>query len=640
MILAAKAPGRWLRRSLATPGRRALGAALLIAAATAIVHGPALGHSFHYDDYHSIVHNPAIRSLRNVGRFFLDPALFSVNAESAMYRPMLLVSYTLNYAALGNGPGGFHAVNVLLHAANAMLVLALVLLLGEGLQRASLAAALFSLNPVNVEAVAYVSSRSELLMTFFLLGSCLAYGRWQDRRGSAWSWYGLSLVLGLGALLTKSVAAVLPMVLVLLDWHRGGRPLVWARRWAYMPFAVLVAGYVAVSGAVVAKAMLAPVRPWDVQLWTQIKAVVYYAKLMVMPVHLSVVHQFQVSRALGDASVLAALALVLSAAILLGREGGARRALRTGGAWFALCLSPSAAVPLVVLVNEHRLYLPGIGLSVAAAGLLLAVAGRRRPVAALIVAVYTTWFALLAFDRTRAWTDELTLWGDAAARAPLMVKPHVRLGDALAGAGRTDAAEAAYRRALDLRPQHVAARNNLGRLYLERGDLTAAAEQFRQLLAAQPDNAPARLNLAAGLLHGGDWQGARAEYERVLATQDNGDAHRNLGHIALRFEADAARALAHYDRALEIGGDSLPLVDLARGVALRTLGRPHEAEIAYRRALAADPALAEAWYNLGNLLMDQGQMAEAAAAFRRTVELDPEAELAKRALGIIEHIVP
>ena len=632
------APHGWFRRALATSRRRAWAAALLIAAATVVVYGGTVSHGFHYDDFHSIVRNPAIRSLANVGDYFLDPGLFSVNAESAMFRPLLLVSYALNHAVSGDGPAGYHAVNVLWHAANAVLVLALLLQLGEGLQRAALAGALFALSPVNAEAAAYVSSRSELLTALCFLGSCLAYGRWHARR--AGGWYVLSLALGAGALLTKSVAAVLPAALVLLDWRRGGGALVRGRWRAYAPFAVLVAGYLAASRAVVAKAMLQPVRPWDVQVWTQLKAAVYYAKLWVMPVNLSVEHQFEVSGSPGDAPVLAAMALVLSVAALLIRASGMGATVRSGAAWFALGLSPSAVVPLIVLVNEHRLYLPGVGLSMAAAGLLAAAARRGGAVAAAGIAVYATLFAVLTFERTRAWADELSLWADAADKAPLMVKPHVRLADALAAAGRLDQAEAAYLRALGLRPRHVAARNNLGLLYMERGQLAQAADQFRHLLETYPDNAPARLNLAGVLLRRGDWKAARDEYERVLAAQRSADAHRHLGHIALRFGGDAARALEHYDRALEAGEGHAPRVRVARGVALRALGRPGEAEAAYRQALAGDPSLLEAWYNLGNLLLEQDRVAEAADAFGRAVELEPDGPLAERARAILESIVP
>lgn len=632
--------------ALGTPTRRALATALLVVAAVCVAHGGALEYGFHYDDFHSIVRNPAIRSLGNIPSFFVDPTQFSENAESAMYRPLLLASYALNHALTGSGAPGFHAVNVLLHATNALLVLALALQLGGGLLRAGLASALFALTPVNVEAAAYVSSRSELLAALLLLGACLAYGRWHSRRAERW--YALSLALAAAALLTKSVAVVVPAALALLDWHRGGLALVRARWRRYLLHGALVPVYVVASAAVVARAVLQPVRPWDAQVWTQLKAVAYYAKLWAMPVGLTVEHQFDVSRSPGELAVLAAGALVLSGALVLGRGRLAGRSVRTGVAWFALCLAPSAVVPLIVLVNEHRLYLPGVGLSLAGGALLAAAVRRRaavpRLVAGLVVATYTTVLALLALERSQVWVDELSLWTDAAARAPRMVKPHLRLGDALARAGEMERAEAEYRRALELRPRHVAARNNLGQLLLGRGDFDGAGDHFSRILEHHPSNVPARLNLAAARLGRGDWQGARAEYGRVLAAAPNSDAQRHLGHIALRFEGDAEAALAHYERALQAGDETHPetevQVQVARGVALRALGRVAQAEEAYRRALSLDPSAGQAWHNLGNLLVENGRPREAAQAFERAASIEPGSALGARARERLQLIVP
>ncbi|MSR84369.1 MAG: hypothetical protein EXS58_15845 [Candidatus Latescibacteria bacterium] len=134
------------------------------------------GHGFHYDDFHSLVNNPHIRTLAEVPAFFRDPTLFSANPESAMYRPLLLVSYALNYAVGGLQPAGYHLANALLHGINAGLVHRLLLALGQG-GLALPAAFIFGLSPVNSEAVNYVSSRSELLMASFFLLACLAHLR-------------------------------------------------------------------------------------------------------------------------------------------------------------------------------------------------------------------------------------------------------------------------------------------------------------------------------------------------------------------------------------------------------------------------------------------------------------------------------
>lgn len=179
------------------------------------------------------------------------------------------------------------------------------------------------------------------------------------------------------ALLTKSVAAVLVPVLALCQWFRGGWPAL-RRGWpALLAFAGLVLGYVLFTRELVGQALLEPIRPHGVQLWTQLKAGVYYLLLLVMPVHLSPEHQFSLARESYDGAVLAAAALLLSLVLALWpwKRG------RFAGAWAILLLLPAALVPLVVLVNEHRLYLAGIGFGLSLAWALGQLAGRRGPVA-------------------------------------------------------------------------------------------------------------------------------------------------------------------------------------------------------------------------------------------------------------------
>jgi len=574
-------------------------------------------HGFHYDDFHSLVHNPHIRGLEKIPAFFTDPSLFSTNPESAMYRPVLLVSYALNHALGGLAPGGYHLVNALLHGLNAGLVHRLCLALGQG-GLALPTALVFGLTPANSEAANYVSSRSELLMAAFFLLACLGHLR-GGPAGQALG--GGAAIL---ALLTKSVAAVLAPVVALCHWLREGMEA--RRRWpALAGLAILALLYVLFTRQLVGQALLDPIRAHGVQWWTQLKAGAYYLHLLVMPVHLSAEHQFSLAREPWEGPVLAAGALLLSLALVLWpfRRG------RFAGAWAFLLLLPTALVPLVVLVNEHRLYLAGIGFA-----LVLAWAwgewAQRRPVAWAGFGVYTTVLSLLSLGRSASWVDELSLWRDAALKAPQMVKPHLRLADALVSADRRADAEQEYLRALALRPEHPGARNNLGLLYLKQGRPSQAREEFAALLRASPDNIPARLNLGTALLAMGQWQEAVGQYQQALAHGERGgEAEAKLGQIALNHQRDPQLALAFFDQAIEKRQN--PQLWVWRGVTLRALRRAAEAGAAYQRAVALDPACAEAWFNLGNLWAEQGETARAADAFGRVLELIPDTELGRLA---------
>ena len=629
----------WSEGRLGAVGwRRDLAIAATLITLVCALYAGTLGHGFCYDDIHSIARNPHIRSLAHLERFFLDPSLFSVNPESAMYRPILLVSYALNWAISGADPWSYHAVSVLLHGVNSALVFLLLLGLGAGRPRAALAAVLFAVTPVNTEAVSYVSSRSELLMAAFVLLACGLY--LGSRRVGSRALYAASVGMAAAALLAKSVAIVLPGLLVLLDWMAGGWPLVWARRKAYVPHVLVGVAYLFLAWQVVARAVFSPVRDLGTQAWTQVKAISYYAATGVMPIRLSAEHDFFPSRTLAEWPVVAAFLLVVSVAslVVIARRG---RLLRMGAMWSGMCLAPSLGVPLIVLVNEHRLYLASMGLALITAQCLSSLVARRGRMALVSAAAYTTLLVILALARSGVWAGELQVEQDAARKAPHMLRPHLRSADALERAGRLQEAEEAYLRALALRPLHPATRNNLGRLYMTQHRLAEAEAQFLALLAVSPDNVPARLNLGGLLLRRGNWRGAREAYLRALDFGDSGgQAQRHLAQIALSYADDPVAALGYIDTALSLVKDGHAELWGERGVALRALARYGQAEAAYMRALQLDSLQVEAWFNLGNLCAQLGRSGDAAAAYERVAEIDTDADLSRRARMQIQKLHP
>ena len=601
----------------------------------------SVGHEFHYDDFHSLVENPHIRSLVNLSDFFVDPTRFSSHSHNAMYRPVLLTTYALNHALDGLDPRGYHLFNVVLHGINCILVWGLVGAITGNPALAFLSACLFAIHPINSEAVNYVSSRSEMLMAGFFMSACLAYLRFAETGRK--SWYVIALLSSAVALLSKSVGIVIPGAWAVIDRAKLGRG--WRRKIAYyLPLLALAIIYLIFTRGVVGKALLTPVRSLDLQVLTQVKAWVYYFNLIVMPVNLSVEHQFFSALGWFEAANVWAILFLLSLAWVLFRSGP----LGWAGAWWALVLAPTALVPLIVLVNEHRLYLafPAIGLSIAYYLCRL----RSAPLATFFTVLYFLTLAVLTLQRTAVWEGELSLWGDAAGKGPLMLKPHLRYGDALvksaAEAREPDAkrklvtaAEAAYLWAVQLRPQHPGARNNLGLLYLNDGRLADAKEQFSGLLEVSPDIAPARLNLARVLLMQKRWREAEQQYLSALEYGDTGGiAHGFLGHIAYTYRDDAERALRYYDQAIQLATSADLNHLVGRGAALAALSRGEEAEEAYRAAIRVNPEHVDAWYNLGNLRRRAGNGPGAREAYERVVAIGTDPTLSALAHENLEQL--
>lgn len=520
---------------------------LLLFLALVSFHGRSLGNGFHYDDGHSVLRNPHLRSLKALPAFFADARTYSENPEYAMYRPLVVAAHALNHALGGYEPRGYLALNLGLHCLAALLVLHLLGQLGLAREPALAGALLFGLHPAQTEIVNYISSRSESMAGLFGLAAFSAY--LQSLKAPArWLWPLLSWGAFALGLLSKSTALVLPLLLLL--HHLLFRPSRSLRD--HYPFWALAALYLllyaALSGEGLAKA--AQVRDLSSQIATQGKALIHYLLLASMPVHLNIQQQFFASPNLLSPLPLLGLLAAGSLGLVAWRCRSPRVLFALG--WFLLCLLPTAVVPLNILVNDHRLYLSIFGLALLGAQGLSAAPG-RWPLGVLILL-----FGLLCFGRAGAWKDEISLWQDAARQAPLMPEAHYNLGYAYHQQGDLDRARLAYEKAVALSPAYVRAQVNLGAIYREQGALAKAEAAFRQALAAEPGQVEALNNL--GLIHAG-----RGQYAEAI----------NLYRQALHQAPGQAE------------------IWLNLGLACRDSGRRDEAVQALNRALQLDPALKE-----------------------------------------------
>ncbi len=403
------------------------------------------------------------------------------------------------------------------------------------------------------------------------------------------------------------MAITLPAALWLADWFLGRQ-----RTWrVYLPFWALSLAYVflllsfgLVGGGKPGPRGLAP------QLWTQAKAVVYYLKLVLVPVGLNVEHAFAEAVDPGHPAVWGGLLLVASAGWLVWR--GRRWPGLLWPVLAALVLLPTSVVPLNVLVNEHRLYLP-LALLAVGAGLGAGRLAAYRGCGAL-------WLALcagLVFQRNTEWRDPLSLWSAAAQHSASMPRVQAQLGEALRQAGDHQGARRAFEQTLRLDPAHRAARTNLGNLHYE------AAQ-------AQTDTAAARREYAS----------AAAAYEEVLRRDpDYREALNSLGSIYLVM-GRTAEAAQVYRRVVDLS-PHFPEGHFNLGLALRRQGQYALAAAAYQQALRLHPD-AETWCSLGEVLLLQGQEVqrqgaadggrqqwqEAVGAFQQALALEPGHALA------------
>lgn len=556
----------------------------------------AIDGAFHFDDEHSLLANPHVRDLGYAFDYFTDSQTFSRNEGSQMYRPLVLLSYAFTYRWHGYEPAAFLMVNWLLHLGVVAVAFLCHRNMGLDAVRAALAVLLFGLHPVVAEPVNYVSARSESLAALFSVGAVALY--LCDNRAAVLGSLGLFAL----ALMAKASAAVLPVVLVLAEWNLRGdmRGMRWQR---LAGFAMGLVVYVWGTQAVVSEALIdAPVRSFAQQTATQVLALPYYVKLVMGLQGQSVEHQFFVRDWHGLVPWLSAVC-VLSVGVIGGGWlwGHQRRAFFYAG-WALLALLPTLVVPLNMLVNERRLYLPLVALT--ALAVLLPLRWSQRAKGAVAVAIACVLGALAA-QRSAVWQSEWTLWNDARDKAPLMVRPHVKIGVELRTRGDLPGALASYQRALQIDGEHAPAYNNAGNVYRQMGDDERAEGAYRQALDIWPYYVDAQINLATLYSEGGRLEEANALYAHALDGGGNrAELHNNMGTNFLRM-GDYAAAAGALKKALVLAGETAR-IHYNLGGAMEGLGRSREALEHYGRAVELDPGYAPPYAKMGALYEGQG----------------------------------
>lgn len=545
----------------ASPGRAPRLAAALCATAVVlavVAYANALHGPFVYDDRLTVTGNPSIRDLGSPIAIVLHD----------VFRPVVNLSYAVDHALWGLDSFGYHLTNLLLHLLNVALLFAVGRRLLLDLRRrrggegdgpdalvdlgAFAAAALLAVHPLMTEAVAYVSGRSELLATLFVLAALLLLRRALDGR-RPWALAGglAAFVLGL---LSKETAAMLPLLLVTADLLIVGRPGE-ARRRRLLRFHLPLTALVVAAGAARLAVWARLERGAEaIGLWqhvlTEAEVAWRYVGLLLLPVGQSIMHQVATVTDPLDPSALAALAALVAAVAALVPLGRRLPLVALGLLWFLLLLAPSHVIPLQEAMAEHRVYTAACGLFLAVAGGVAAgghrLAGAGRPAllpAAVVLAPILAVLTAATVARARVWTDEVALWGDAARNAPDTWGAHYAWADALRAAGRCADAVPAYRRATELIPGEVSAHLNLGICLaeLERFDeASRALETARRLAPEDPKPATNLGTLAARL---GRYDEARASFRAAIALDPDGIAPRLL--LAQLSEALGDPAAAH-----------------------------------------------------------------------------------------------
>ena len=464
--------------------------ACALAAVALLCYANSLANGFVFDDHGHVLQGKWLRNLWNLPRILTDS-----------YRPLRDVSYAVDFALWGERAFGFHLTNILVHAANTVLVFLLLRRFTGEMLMGILGALVFAVHPIQTDSVAYISGRRDILFTFFYLASFLSYlayhrnaesgeARPQSKRGAL---FYLALFLGFWvlSLMSKEMAASLPVVILawnLCDgWTEG--PESWVRRmwtalrralrkdrWLYIALALAVPAYawysVVLKGGS-ARARLTGFRYWGGDFYTNaltaIRVHAWYLKQLVFPTPIvQYSGAFEVATSVVDWRVVISL-LVVGAVISIGFFMLDRRRLLAFAilSYFALLLPVSQIIPHHELLADHYLYLPmmsfGLFVSLIVREIIARWGDAKRYVYAATAAVLIV-LATMTILRNRVYRDDMTLWQANYEEAP----NSIRAVSSLAGVNAKSypaRAAALYKRCIELDPSYAPAYLGLAVLY-------------------------------------------------------------------------------------------------------------------------------------------------------------------------------
>jgi protein O-mannosyl-transferase len=577
---------------------------VLLVAVTLAVFWPVVHCDFlNYDDPDYFTSNPRVLTGLTPG----NVVWAFTTGHASNWHPVTWLSLMLDAELFGKGPVGPHLTNLLLHAANTVLLFLLLRRLTAATWRSALVAALFALHPLHVESVAWVTERKDVLSAFFGLLSLWAYVRFVEESKvhspRSTVFFSLSLLFFALGLMSKPMLVTLPLVMLLLDWWPLGRVTGDRRQVTGVPRLVtekipflalsaiscLVTFIVQQKGGAVA-AMTGYSLPGRIE-----NAFVSYARYlgkMFWPATLATPYphpgHWPWWLVLFGTALFAALC---AAAIRWGRKFPF---VPAGWFWFVGMLVPVIGFVQVgdQSMADRYTYLPLIGVFMVLVWGIGEVCLHFRVPKQLLIFLAAIVLAACAL-RTR---DQLGCWQNSGAL---------------------------FSHALSVTKDNYVAENNLGTWLSGRGQIAEAMDCYRQSLKIKPDNVDAIYNLGNTFARLGDWDNAIVDYRRALEiTPDQADILNNLG-FALAAKQQYAEAITSFNAALKRDPD---FADAHNNLAtvLFMQHRFDEAGQQYREALRLMPDNPQIYANLGDTLVRLGRIADAAKCFQAALQLKPD----------------
>ena len=600
-----------------------------------IIYANTLSAPFLWDEHKYIVDNPIIKDLH----YFTSPsdAKGFIVYGGLINRYIGYLTFALNYKINGLSVTGYHIVNIAIHITSSILVYLLVLLtfrtpffaessiMQNSRYIAFFSSLLFAVHPLQTEAVTYIFQRFASLVAFFYLLSLTAYiqSRLSEGKLQRVFFYGIAFISALLAMKTKENAFTLPLVITLYEFCFF-KDSMKKRAWHLAPILLTLTIVPLTLMSTTGTQQLDPGAYGAKEFsqgdyfFTQFRVIVTYLRLLFFPVNQNIDYDYPIFTSFFDLPVILSF-LVLSALFGLGiylirssrftfHVSKPFRLMGFGILWFFITLSvESSIIPIPMIIDEYRVYLPSVGMIICTATFIFLLKGKVcSPKAGRIILVSLVLaagvLAVATYHRNEMWGDTIRLWEDAAEKSPARERVHNNLGTAYASQGQLDRAISEFQTALRLKPNYAEAHYNLGLAYKLQGQLDRAIPEYQAALRLKPDYAEAHNNLGIEYASQGQLDRAISEYQAALQLKPSfAEAHNNLG-IGYASQGQLDRAISEFQAALRLKPEYIEAHNNL-GIEYASQGQLDRAISEYQAALRLKPDFYEVRQRLNDIVL-------------------------------------
>ena len=564
----------------------------------ATVHSP-----FIYDDAHAIEDNPYIKNLSKFQQM--------VGVQNIFNRSILLFTFSVNHAIGQLDVFGYHLINLMLHLCVGIMLYFLTMelltienpALTQTFQRLPLAVSLIHIfNPINVESVTYLSSRSSVLVTLFYLSSFYLFIRFVNSKEKKKKWKNIHypivifflFYLGLG---TKEIIVTLPIIAVLYLWVHSStknfHKFLPELAVILIPLIIyLLYRYVQMGNLLVIKTdPYSYMIDRSLYILTQIKVVIsYYFVKLIFPINLNFEPDIRLVSGFLDWEWV--VSLIIGVCIAIGIFYQKSILLKCAFIWALITILPtSSIIPLKQIATEHRTYLPGLGINMGLGILFLRGVSHRKLIPPTLF-IFLVIYGLLAMKRSLDYRSEINLWQDTVRKSPYKSMVH----------------------------------NNMGTAYLSKERLKEARKSFEVSSALSPSSTDPYINMGHIDARNKEWDKAKLKYDLALKLGANrSQVFFNSGLMRLKLNKPA-EALPFLLEAIKIKNHR-PLYHQELGNAFRMLKQYDPALKSYRKVLELEPNYVEAQNNIGVIFWNLKILDKAELEFKKALVMKDKTKI-------------